>query len=488
MNDRIEHRVESAFCDAVRRHALIVPGERVLAAVSGGADSVALLRLLHAHREALGLDLVVGHVNHAMRGATADVDEHFVKELASRLGLPCVARRAHPAPRTEEEARRVRHLLLKLIARDAGCVRIALAHTMDDQAETMLMRVARGAGRRGLSGMARSGPGPLVRPLLGVRREDLRRYLAHLEQTFHEDETNQDQSRLRNKVRARLLPVMEEMNRAVVPALARAAELLAQEDRWLDRQATDWVAAHTVGPSPDAAGGAVEVKAADLGLLDPALARRVARILLERAGSDPRGLPAASVERLLELARRPTLQSFHLDLPGGMKAERHGLSLVVHRAGSRPLPADAPLTARLSVPGRTDLPGLGLSLVARIAARADADPADRADPADAGAWRALVDADRLGTDVEVRTRLAGDRFHALGAPGEKKLGAFLIDRKIPRSGRDRLALVVGPEGIAWIVGVAVGHRYRVTEASTRVAILEARGLNGAEVDLPGRDV
>src|SRR5688572_24738317 len=264
MNDRIEHRVESALCDAVRRHALILPGERVLAAVSGGADSVALLRLLHAHRAAMGFDLVVGHVNHAMRGVTADADERFVRELASDLGLPFVARRAHPAPRTEEEARRVRHRLLKLMARDEGCARVALAHTMDDQAETMLMRLARGAGRRGLSGMALSGPGQLVRPLLGVRREDLRRYLDRLGQTFHEDETNLDQGRLRNKVRARLLPLMEEMNPGAVPAMARAAELLGQEDRWLDGQAADWVAAHI---EDTAEGSPVQVSARDLGIL-----------------------------------------------------------------------------------------------------------------------------------------------------------------------------------------------------------------------------
>jgi tRNA(Ile)-lysidine synthase len=134
------------------------------------------------------------------------------------------------------------------------------------------------------------------------------------------------------------------------------------------------------------------------------------------------------------------------------------------------------VAARLSVPGRTDLPGPGLSVMARVV------PRDAAEPARAGARRAFLDADRLGTDLMVRTRLPGDLFHPLGAPGRRKLKQFLIDRGVPRALRDRLVLVVGPEGVAWVAGVEIGHPYRVRDSTVRVAVLELEGAGGADVE------
>jgi tRNA(Ile)-lysidine synthase len=165
-----------------------------------------------------------------------------------------------------------------------------------------------------------------------------------------------------------------------------------------------------------------------------------------------------------------------------MKASRDGLDLVLRRAHQAAgTPAPVPIEARLSVPGRTDLPGRGLVLVARVV------PVQDAGPALGGARRAMLDADHLGDTLTVRTRLAGDVFHPLGAPGPRRLKRFLIDRKVPRSRRDALVLVVGRMGIVWVAGVEIGHSGRVTADTRRVAVLELVPA-GAEVDLPQTDV
>ncbi|MFQ5844499.1 MAG: tRNA lysidine(34) synthetase TilS [Planctomycetota bacterium] len=474
-----------AFCRTVQARGLLSAGDSVLAAVSGGADSVALLRLLARYAERFPLTLVVAHVNHGVRGAAADEDQRFVESLARRLGLRCLALpaasavRPRPAARPGEEAlRRVRHALLARAARSHGCHRIALGHTMDDQAETVLMRLLRGAGRRGLSGMAFAGPGRLIRPLLGIRRAEARAYLEGIGQTYRRDETNTDERFLRNRIRGRLLPLLAGYNPSIVPALARTAELLAEEDRYLDELAAGWLAARARPARAGSAlgtdaGPAVAVPAGDLSSLPAARARRVARLMLRDAGGDPRGARLTAVGELLALAAESDGAAVRR-LAGGMTAAREGLEIIVAGRASGPGAAGAAgFSLTLPIPGRLELPGLGAAIEARVEA------APAAGELASGRDLAWLDADLLGSSVTVRTRLPGDLFHPLGAPGRRKLKEFLIDRKVPRPRRDRIPLVVGPAGIAWVVGERIGHPYRLTGATRRVAVL--RYTKGVDV-------
>ncbi len=456
------------FRDTLRTHGLLAPGDTILVAVSGGGDSVALLRLLTDRARDVDLRLRVAHVNHGLRGEASEADQRFVEELAGRLGLECVSLRApEPAPRpsgrppAEEVLRRTRRLLLEEAAERSGCSRIALAHTMDDQAETVLMRLARGSGRRGLSGMRVKGPGRLIRPLLGVRRAMVRAWLAGIGQPFREDASNADPRYLRNRVRARLLPALEEMNPRAVEALGRAAGILALEDRYLDGLARGWLRGR---------GG--EVTGVELAGLPRPLGMRVARLMIRRAGGDPRGARLADINGLLRLAGRGG-DGDRLRMGGGIEARLDGLSLRL--AGPEDVeetaPAAEPYAIPLAVPGRVELPAGAGRVEARLLPRAEvgADPAQEAP--DSGRV-ALLDASRLGPHVTVRSRRPGDRFHPLGAPGSRRLKEFLIDRKVPRRLRDALPLVVGSEGIAWVVGQRVGHPYRLTGETTLVARLE----------------
>ena len=466
----------SSFCRAVRTHRLLTAGDRVLVAVSGGGDSVALLRLLVRYTEVAPLDITVAHVNHGLRGERSDEDQRFVEALAARLGLGIRVLKTDPSgpgallKGSEEAARRVRHTLLNRAARATGCPRIALAHTKDDQAETILLRLMRGAGRRGLSGMAFAGPGRLIRPMLSIGHEGVVSYLDSIGQDFREDETNSDLRFLRNKVRARLLPLMKQFNPSVVDVLARTSELLGEEDRYLDNLAGELLARAArlpePGSEPEPSGERLVTLPAEwLAGLPRPLARRVARLALEEAGGDPRGARLTAVEDLLRLAAEGTDGSSCM-LAGKMRASRSVTDLVISAPGGGTIRGAETFEVTLPIPGHVELPGLGSVLEANLVPRLDPGVGS------AGPNRAYLDATVLGKGVTVRNRRAGDRFHPLGAPGRRKLKEFLIDCKVPRSRRDNVPVVVGPAGIAWVVGHRIAHTYRVTERTDRVAVLE----------------
>ena len=477
------------FTRTVRDHLLLESGDRVLAAVSGGGDSVALLVLLMRYARDVPLTIHVAHVNHRLRAEASDQDEAFVRDLARQFGLPFVALSPDPERaessrgRSEESARRLRHRLLSAAATASRCGRIVLAHTMDDQAETVLMRLMRGAGRRGLSGMSYAGPGKLVRPMLDITRDQARAFLSEIGQEYREDASNQDQRFLRNRIRADLIPVMARYNPAIKTILARTAGLLREEDLFLDHLASEILARHLVAAPAGrvkALGTSAEmvVPAAVLNGAAPPLARRIARQILARVGADPRGARLTAVEDLLALAAGSGT-SDRREAAGGILLKREGVYLCVGGPrGLEDLPRLTSFSVPLAIPGRADLTSIGGVLEARLV------PGGQVETAQTGPDIVYLDAGLLGPVATVRSRLPGDVFHPLGAPGRRKLKRFLIDSKIPRRTRDMIPLVVGPAGIAWVVGGRIAHPYRLTEATRQVA--ELRYMR--RVDLRGAHV
>jgi len=312
-------RVELAFRHAAR--SLLPRGSSVLVAVSGGGDSVALLHLIARYAAGQPLRITVGHLDHGLRPRSAD-DRRFVRDLAKRMGLPCISERRSVrrlrlrGESPEEAARRVRRDFLRGAAGSAGATIVATGHTLDDQAETVLFRLLRGAGPTALTGMADAGPGPFVRPLLRIERADLRAYLKRHRIPFLEDPSNEELRFDRNRLRRLVLPFLETtLNPRAARHLVQIAERLRE-----DAQCLDDIAREALERATRRRGSALTVAAHALGDAPAPVGRRMARLALERAGVDPRRISARHVHALWNLARAAGEKS--LDLPCGVRARR----------------------------------------------------------------------------------------------------------------------------------------------------------------------
>ena len=464
--------------DTIQRHALLRRHARVLVAVSGGSDSVALLLLLR-ELEQLGEMTVVGvaHLNHALR-ADAGRDEQFCRALADEIGVPFrsdtidVRTRAETSRISIEDAgRRARYEFFDRIADELNADAIATGHTKDDQAETFLLRLLRGAGPRGLAGI-HPRVGRVVRPLIEISRDELRTYLASVDQPFREDVTNADVSIPRNRVRHELLPLIRErFSPSIEDVLAREATIARQDEDRLEQEAIDLASSIVLrGETRDT----VELDRLSLIALHPALAVRVARLALHRL-VPVRFVGFDDIERLLEFARQPDERGT-LSLPG-QQVTRRGQTLLLSNASFKPFSNS--FQVLLSIPGEVTFGHWTVS--ATWCSKADQTTlGDWRLPPEGASHQAVVDAEKVSPVLTVRTRRPGDRFKPLGMGGrEKKLQDALVDRKIERKRRDWLPLVVDEtDRIVWVVGEAVSEDFRVTEPSQAVIFLKARRLGG----------
>jgi tRNA(Ile)-lysidine synthase len=470
-------------CEFVRQHNLIAPGGRVLAAVSGGSDSVALVHILRVLADTGELVLVgVAHFNHQLRKA-ADDDEKFVADLASSLGVPLFADREDVASRAvrerrslEDAARVARHAFFTRAQASAGADVVALGHTRDDQAETVLLRLTRGAGPRGLGGMHPRN-GAIVRPLLGSRRQELRAWLAEHGRPFVEDESNLDVSIPRNRIRAELMPLLERrFNPAIVDVLADQADVSRETWTWMDAAAAD-LDAHVVQRAATLDGAAVcEIDIAALLAAPVALQRALLwRVMTEIAGG--RSIAFGHVAAALRLMEER--DGTCADFPG-QRLKRIGQRVVltgrtVGAAGGRPT-AERPLNSfrfPLSIPGEVTLPAAGWSV--------SAETQHSAVPGNAAAADVVqVRLDQCRGSLAVRNRRPGDRFRPVGLGGQKKLQDFFVDRKVARRDRDAVPLVVDEaDRIVWVAGFGIDEAFRVTDRTQEVIILTLKLLGGS---------
>jgi tRNA(Ile)-lysidine synthase len=477
----------------VRRHDLFGRETRVLAAVSGGSDSVALAHLLRGLDAAGELRLAgLVHFNHQLRAAAAD-DERFVASLGESLGVPVLTDRGDVATRARRERRSVedagraaRHAFFARARSLTGADVIALGHTRDDQAETFLLRLARGAGPRGLGGMYPRN-GDIVRPLLDCRRADLRTWLSTRALPFVEDETNADVSIPRNRVRAELLPLLEaRFNPGIVDVLADEADLAREAWQWMDAMAGD-LAARLVRPIV-ARGQELmyEMDVAELVALPLALRRAVLwRAMTTVAGARP--ISFGHVEAAIRLTDQ--VADDGMDAPG-QRVDRIGPRLVLT---GRPVGAVGRAVAKethnfryaLSVPGEVALPEAGY-LVSAEALPADASAehigavVGNGGPGVVGSHVALVRGDLCAGSLAVRNRRPGDRFRPVGLDGRKKLQDFFVDRKVARATRDAVPIVVDKmDRIVWVAGYGIDEAFRVTDPAQAVLILKLKALGGS---------
>ena len=472
MNNLIERVARFAA-----QHKLWSAETRVVAAVSGGSDSVAMLFVLRALAARGELVLAgLAHLNHHIRGEHADADAAFCRELASRLEIPAIVGDAEVRERASRDrvslevaGRLARQQFYREAMQSTHAAAVAVAHTRDDQGETVLLRLARGAGATGLAGMA-ARRGPIVRPLLDATRAELREYLALIGEPWREDATNLDRAIPRNLIRHDVLPLLRAINPGADAALARAAELLRADAEFLETLAN---AAYIQIVQPTDNDNVV-VSAGELTKLPPALATRVARYALETANpAGAYGLDEARVLCAFAAGRQvETLPGVRLERFGGNAVlvsrvhEVHGVH-AVHTAPTASV--DFP-QLRLRIPGTVEAPHGAWTVSAE-------GPLPTPAVIDHGAATAIVDARMLGDHLIVRPRRPGDRLQPLGAPGRRKVQDVLVDRKVPRDDRDRVPIVTTEKGdIVWVAGQVLADPYRVTSLTSSVVILTLRRI------------
>jgi tRNA(Ile)-lysidine synthase len=446
-------RLAERVLEIIRRHELLHGGEAVLVAVSGGADSVALLDVLCEVRSLLDLRLACVHVNHGLR-PEAGADADFVEHLAARYDVPfhlerVSVRRTPPWEGLEAEARRARYQAIEARAAAIDATRVAIGHTADDQAETVLMRLLGGAGPRGLAGIA-SRRGVFIRPLLETRRDEI---LAHLDARrlqWVEDASNRDPRFLRNRIRHDVMPMLADIfGSDVVRSLCHSATLTRALVTDLERQAqSELQRVATRGPC------GIVFPAAELERLPAELGAEVLLAAAAEQGESRARRAAAhrAIRGLLTGTGR-----FRPVRLGPLSVERSGASLRVGPTALMPI-----ASRRFRVPGRLVLGEVGVTLEARCFER-DAEfvaPRERE--------RVAFDADRLPDILDVRGRRTGDRFIPFGDTRERRLKSFLIDARIPRWERPRVPVLEAEGEIIWIAGVRRGHAAAVRADTKRI--------------------
>jgi tRNA(Ile)-lysidine synthase len=480
----------------IRRRKMLNPGDRIGAAVSGGADSVGLLRLLNALRGRLGITLLVVHFDHCLRGTESDADAEFVVELARDLGIECVVERGDVLAAAsknkwnlEDAGRRMRYAFFERLVAQGRANRIAVAHTEDDQAETVLAHLFRGTGLTGLAGI-HPEMGPIIRPLLGERRETLRQYLREIGQPWREDSTNLDVRHMRARVRECLLPMLErDFTSHVTNRLAALAELAREEQAFWrvlveDRfrtfvQRDDGKLSIAIGDLLVPIDSSLPRSTETSGQKAPwhrALTERLIRRLYEDVHESTSGLGTRHVEQVIRLATE-SASGRRVELPGGVAVERNFDQLIFSPVGGKErgsVRAKPPAAlAGYEYPINLPIEGTTSILVPVLKRCFSLKMIDWSFPErDTKRDRVALDADLLRSPLILRNWRYGDTYRPLGRRHRAKLKEMFRVRKIPNEERLLWPVLESAGNVVWAQGMPAAHEFCARERTQLGLLIE----------------
>jgi tRNA(Ile)-lysidine synthase len=445
-------------------------GDRVLVAVSGGPDSVALTHILHTIAGDYSLQLAIAHLNHSLRGQESDRDAEFAAHLAAKLDLPfylekkdvrAFQRRRRLSP--EEAARRVRYEFYDAVSTQNGFNKIALGHHSDDCAELVLMNLLRGSGPLGLSGIAPVRDGRIVRPLIHLKRSEILDYLSANHIVFVTDSSNTDPSYRRNRIRHHLIPELKKSyNPAIVEALNRLGEILQAEDQWMEQTLEPLFAESILDKTSDG----ISLDLSEINKMDPAAGRRVIRKAILSVKQSLRRISFSHVDAVLELAGKAQTSGF-LNLPDGIQVIKDTPVLTVKKE-DRVLSADvADYRYSIVAEGTTWIKEANVA-IKLVEVGTDEVPEYKT----AGTTRAFFDRDCLRFPLIVRNFRPGDRFSPLGVDGTQKLKKYFINNKTPARQRKKCPLLLSENKIIWVAGHRIDNSVKLGPQTRRVIMAE----------------
>lgn len=478
--DNTVPKVDTLVADALDKSG-VESGTVLIVAVSGGPDSLALLYSLWRIAQTRNIRLHGAHLDHRLRGPASDADAAFVAQTFERLCIPYTLEKAEAAEKRrrenlsiEDAARRLRHKFFAQVAADQGTDAVTLGHTMDDQAETVLLHLVRGAGLTGLRGMSHVSDMDvygrnliLIRPLLGVTRKETAEFCRRIGVEPRVDETNFSTRLTRNRIRLELLPLMEQINPAVKDSLVRLSRSVAVDLAFLEGEIDD-----VLDSTMRLTDGVASINRERFLALHPSIRNHLIRRAFLLVRNDMVDLRQSHVEEIVRLISGSA--GTVLDLSGGLRfaVSYEEATLGPERQPTCKLPPFVDETT-IQIPGETHLEGW------RITTRL----AETKDPPQGGfndgsRFFQSFDFDSLGGGrLVLRGRVPGDRFQPLGMAHAKKLQDFMVDERIPREWRDSVPLLVSHRGIAWVVGWRVAHWARLREDTQKALQVEFEAID-----------
>ncbi len=440
---------------------LLQAGSKILIGVSGGPDSVALTHLLSNFALRWSLSLGIAHLNHGIRGTEGNRDQDFVQGMADRLGVPCYTERlpknaladvADQGP--EASARNHRYRFLQQTASREGYDRIALGHNADDNAELILMRLIQGSGPKGLCGMKAKRPGwgefnniLIIRPLINVQRLDIMAYLSKIKSEFVVDSSNTDTRFLRNRIRHRLLPLLEEAyNPNIRESLTRLARILQDEEGWVSELVDSQLNHRLVADA-----GVIELDVADFETIPIGMQRRLLRAAMGRLRGHLRKIHFHHVETLRDHIINGK-GSWGLDFPDQIRVLKHerrirlSIESLPLRKVRHPKSSIPDFHYLMERPGVLNIPEIGWKLRLKMIKAGIED-------AETGQFATIFDMDKMVFPVTVRNFRRGDRISPFGMTGTQKVNKLFIDRKIPRLDRKKYPILLSEGEIIWVGGI-----------------------------------
>ncbi|MBD5464652.1 MAG: tRNA lysidine(34) synthetase TilS [Lachnospiraceae bacterium] len=486
----------------IQKYHMVKPGSHILVGLSGGADSVCLFFLLYRLSKEMDFKLSAVHVNHMLRGESADSDSRFVAELCERLDIPChsigvpvgeIAKREKIS--LEEAGRKARYEVFFKTGEKIGADAIALAHHKNDQSETMLFHLARGCGISGLRGIrpVRKGRIGVIRPLLCVKRTEIEAYLKENHIAYVNDETNEENLFSRNKIRNQIIPLLEqELCKGAVEHMAHTAELLGEAEDFL-LEMTGQVFGRVVVKD----GERFILSMEGLQKEHPYLRSSVVKKALEELAQANKDLEKVHVDKILKLCQMPVGK--RISLPYGITAIRGYKEIFLEKNGQKKEKKDEieAVPVCFLPPKEGEILeihlGNGAVLTAKVISCENFMAAyceGKKGEVPKKAYTKWFDCDKIKGCLTIRFRKTGDYFY-LNGTDKKKLKSFFIDEKVPQENRDSIYLLSENSHVLWIMGYRISHYYKIEENTSHILEITIRGgfTNGGEsqgIDFRGR--
>lgn len=461
--------------ETITKHAMLSSGDHVLIGLSGGPDSVCLAVVLGRLRDEFNLNLSAVYINHCLRPEEIEKEISFCRRFCEERSITFYERTVNVRKHAEEaganvqeSARDLRYKMYEDVAAETGAVKIALGHNADDQAETVLMRLIRGSGRRGLTGIP-PVRGGIIRPLIELERQNIEEFLAgvkcevhgHSGKSYIIDTSNFKEEYLRNWIRRSLLEEVRKRNPAVVHDICRTAGIIREEDEYLELQVTKTLM-RMISRKSDSH---IELFAGPLETLEKPLLRRVLRRAID-ATMGLRGISFTHVEDIIKLIRYGKAGD-RIHLPKNIR--------VVREYSLLKITAEAVVSIverEIQPPCEVNINEINSVLKASIEYRTEKDVDCRES--------IVMDADALSFPLKVRARADGDFFYPFGFGKKKKLHDFFVDEKVPRDVRGRIPVVLSGDDIVWVAGYRADDRFKVTGKTERILKLEIKKVVGSQ--------